>query len=126
MNKILLFSIFISILLFGVSVSGFIEDDEYIFEYNLNYAYFLVIGFIDNLTYYENQFFEIYGYNFTCKNVIILSLSNVDGFKIERKNNYENYSVAHIYFENFAEMDYKGFIGNKFICCFVLAKWDFN
>lgn len=78
---------------------------------------FFVIGFIDNLIYYEHSSFEIYGYNFTCKNVIFLSLSSVDGFKIERMNNDENCSVMHIYFEDFAEMDYKGFIGNNFICC---------
>ena len=87
---------------------------------------FFVIGFIDNLTYFEYTLFEIYGYNFTCKNVLVVSLSTVDGFTIERMNNNENYSVWHIYYENFAESDYTGLITNEFICCITSAKWDFD
>ena len=122
-----MFTILISILLlFNLSVLSYTGNEDYILENDYKYAYLFVIGFINNLTYYEHSFFEIYGYNFTCKNVIVVSLSNVEGLTVDRINNNENYSVTHIYFENFAESDYKGLITNNFICCIQSHKWDFD
>jgi hypothetical protein len=117
----------ISILLLNFSVSGFNEDNQNISNYDYTkYSYAFILGFIDNLTYYNISLIELYGYNFTCKNIILLNYHSIDGFKIEIMNDDENYYVWNLNLEDFAESEYRGLITNKFICCLQIHKWDFE
>lgn len=115
------------VMMFNFTVTGDIEYKKNILNYDYkNYEVHFIIGLIDNLTYFDYEWIEFYGYNFSCRNVIILIFSNVDGFKIIRCNNNENWSIVHIYFENIIDADYKGLISNKFIFCVQTHNWDFN
>jgi len=114
---------------YGVNVNNKLEDN-YNKKFDLNLyeqeiAYFFMFGFIYNLSYIDEVFenITVTGYEFNCS--LVLTFMKLKGFPVTSigiLRNGAHSSVIECKLNDDADMYYKGFIGERFICCIQVVK----